>query len=144
MISLVVNRNLVFNSHLLGFYHVFGAAAKTPCSSPSLWRSLWFPLASLQGWIVCAERLRSLAACASGIWPNRGSEKTGGLQTSLSCQLTPFPRVLGCKRPSESISANTQGGETGKMFRFMYGGQTLTEKQLESHIETFAIMLPTH
>ncbi|KAM7370785.1 hypothetical protein PAMP_010306 [Pampus punctatissimus] len=31
------------------------------------------------------------------------------LQTSLSCQLTPFPRVPQSKRPSESISANTQG-----------------------------------
>lgn len=52
------------------------------------------------------------------------------LQTSLSCQLTPFPRVPQSKRPSESISANTQGGEAWQMFRFILGSQTWAAKQL--------------
>lgn len=50
-------------------------------------------------------------------------------QTSLSCQLTRFPRVPQCQRPSESVSANTWGREAGKMFRSAPGGQTRAAKQ---------------
>lgn len=42
------------------------------------------------------------------------AHRDGALQTSLRCQLTPFPRVPQSKRPSESNSANTQGGEAEK------------------------------
>lgn len=55
--------------------------------------------------------------------------RDGRLQTSLSCQLTPFPRVPQSKRPSESIYANTQAGEAGKMFRITPGCHTLAVKK---------------
>lgn len=58
------------------------------------------------------------------------AHRDGLLRTSLCRQLTPFPRVPQSQRPSESISANTQGGEAGKMFRFILGSQTLAAKQL--------------
>lgn len=58
------------------------------------------------------------------------AHRDGRLQTSPSCQLTWFPRAPQSKRPSESISANTQGGEAGKMFRFILSSQTLAAKQV--------------
>lgn len=50
-------------------------------------------------------------------------------QTSLSCQLTRFPRVPQCQRPSESVPASTWEGEAGKMFTFVPDSQTRAAKQ---------------
>lgn len=69
-------------------------------------------------------KLWSLAGCAAGARPTPGLP-----QTSLSCQLTHFPRVPQCQRPSESVSANTRGGEAGKMFTFVPDSQTRAAKQ---------------
>lgn len=45
---------------------------------------------------MCSGRWANLYACGDGL-----------PQTSLSCQLTRFPRVPPCQRPLESVSANT-------------------------------------
>lgn len=57
--------------------------------------------------------LRSLTGCAVGVGPSRSPQRRPAADL-LSCQLIPFPRVPQSERPSESVSANTQGGEAGE------------------------------
>lgn len=64
------------------------------------------------------------------------ARRDGLPQTSLSCQLTLFPRVPQCQRSSESVSANTWGEEAGKMFRFVPDSQTRAAKQWFSGTES--------
>lgn len=104
------------------------SSEKTPkCSGSGRWAPIPFGPRSKGSCLCCGSCGRPLdvqralgqpVACWDGL-----------PQTSLSRQLTCFPRVPQCQRPAESVSANTCGGEAGKMFRFIPDSQTRAAKQ---------------
>lgn len=116
------------------------SSEKTPkCSGSGRWSPIPFGPRSKGSCLRCGSCGRPLdvqralgqpVACWDGL-----------PQTSLSRQLTCFPRVPQCQRPAESVSANTCGGEAGKMFRFIPDSQTRAAKQWLSGNESNCVLI---
>lgn len=116
------------------------SSEKTPkCSGSGRWAPIPFGPRSKGSCLCCGScggpldvqrALGQPVACWDGL-----------PQTSLSRQLTCFPRVPPCQRPAESVSANTCGGEAGKMFRFVPDSQTRAAKQWLSGNESNCVLI---